>query len=177
MNGTNYITIGYNFLQLTINSIDEMKKQGNKSSLIMRGGLTNDEAWVEYNERTKWNDNNIGIPVLFNFFHGTELILKGLILYCDGELETKNHRLSDLLEKLKKCPSPPDRNVLDHFHTIIHNNGFEYFLEENNTSIDSFYEVFKYIRQNEKYKKLKTKSTKFTPIYNYFIEIGEMLLK
>lgn|SRR5690554_275035 len=144
MNGTNYITIGYNFLQIAINAIGEMKKQGNKTTLIMKGGLTDDEAWAEYDELTKWNDNNIAIPVLFNFFHGSELILKGLILHCGGDLGTKNHKLSDLLLKLKNCPSPPHKNVLDHFDKIIKDNGFEGFFIEHNTSTDSFYEIFKY---------------------------------
>lgn len=144
MDGTNYITIGYNFIQLVINSIGEMKKQGNKSTLITKGDLTETDFWAEYNEITKWNDNNIAIPLLFNFFHGSELILKGLIINCGGKLERNDHKLSNLLAKLKNCPSPPEKNVLEHFEKIIENNGFEDFFKENNTSIDSFYEIFKY---------------------------------
>ena len=34
--------------------------------------------------------------------------------------------------------------MLDHNDKIIQNNGFENFFKENNTSTDSFYEVFKY---------------------------------
>lgn len=92
MEGTNYITIRYNFLQIAINAIGEIKKQGNKTTLLLKDGLISDEAWSKYDELTKWNDTNIVIPVLFNFFHGSELILKGLILCCGGELERSNHK-------------------------------------------------------------------------------------
>lgn len=102
MKGTNYTSIGYNFLQLTINSIEELEKQGNKRAVAMGGELSEEEFWFEFEKRTKWNDQNIAIPVLFNFFHGVELMLKGLIFFCGGELANKTHKLSHLLNSLKK---------------------------------------------------------------------------
>lgn len=144
MNGTNYVTIGYNFLQLAINSIEEMQKQGNKSLISINSDLSDDEAWLKYDELTKWNDFNIAIPVLYNFFHGVELILKGLILKCGGSLEKKNHNLNWHFNKLKKCPKPPDKNVIDHFEKILFDNGFNDYFKENKATSDSFYEVFRY---------------------------------
>jgi len=80
MNSSAFIGLGYNFLQLTINSIEELENQGNKNLLFLDGNLSEDESWLKYDQQTKWNDNNIAIPVLFNFYHGIELVLKGLIL-------------------------------------------------------------------------------------------------
>jgi hypothetical protein len=75
---------------LTINSIEELEKQGNKNLLFFDGNLSEDESWLKYDQQTNWNDNNIAIPVLFNFYHGIELVLKGLILKCGGEIQ-KGH--------------------------------------------------------------------------------------
>jgi len=143
MKGTNYITIGYNFLKLSVNSIEEMEKQENKSAIFSDGGKSEEDSWHEFEQRTKWNDQNIGIPVLFNFFHGVELILKGLILHCDGEINEKTHKLTGLLEKLKQTANHPN-SLTNHFHQILSNNGFEPFFEQNGKNVDSFYELFKY---------------------------------
>jgi hypothetical protein len=149
MNGSNYIGVGYNFLKLSINSIDEMIKQGNKRLIISSADQSNDDEWKEYDEQTKWNDQNIGIPILFNFFHGTELILKGLILQCGGIIEQKTrHKLSDLLKNLKNCPNPPNDKLVNHLQKIINGIGLEDFFEINSSSVDSFYELFKYPKLN-----------------------------
>ena len=148
MNGTNFITIGYNFLRLSINSIEEMNKQGNKTMIFMNGDLSDEDSDLEFNERTKWNDQNIGIPILFNFFHGIELILKGLIIHCGGELGSNNHKLTDLLEKLKNMPNAPSEQLLDHFKNVLMKNGLDDFFQENNKTVDSFYILFKYPEHN-----------------------------
>jgi HEPN domain-containing protein len=147
MKGSNYITIGYNFLQLTINSINELVNQGNRSLVITSGNKTDEEAWKEYEVKTKWNDQNIAIPVLFNFFHGTELVLKGLILHCGGVVK-RTHRLTVHLESLRQCPNPPNESLLNHLQKIISDNGLEDFFKTNNSSVDSFYELFRYPEMN-----------------------------
>ncbi len=143
MEGSNYISIGYNFLQLVVNSVEEMEKQENRSSTIVSGDLPDDEAWAIHHERTKWNDQNIAIPILFNFFHGYELILKGLIVHCGGKLN-RTHKLTKLLEDLKKSPENPDNKLITHLQIVIYENGFEHFFIENNSSVDHFYDLLKY---------------------------------
>jgi HEPN domain-containing protein len=158
MDGTNFITIGYNFLRLSINSIEEMNKQGNKTMIFMNGDLSDEDSDLEFNDRTKWNDQNIGIPVLFNFFHGIELILKGLIIHCGGELADNKHKLTTLLEKLKNTPNAPSESLLDHFKNVLMKNGLDAFFQENNKTVDSFYILFKYPEHNN------GKSIKFYPL-------------
>jgi len=144
MDGSSYISVGYNFLQISINSIEQMIIQGNKTLVISNLEEIRNDGWAEYHEKTKWNDQNIGIPVLFNFFHGFELILKGLIVVSGGDLVNNSHRLDGLLKKLKSCSKPPHKNILDHFEKILTNNGLESFFKINNTNVNSFYELFKY---------------------------------
>ena len=142
MDGSDFIGLGYNFLQLTINAIEEMEKQGNKSLLFFSGDNSDNELKTKYDEKTKWNDNNIAIPVLFNFYHGVELVIKGLIVKCGGQL-TKMHKLSDLLKELKKSPNPPSEDLINHIEEILKFN-LNNFFDSNNKSVDSFYESFKY---------------------------------
>jgi HEPN domain-containing protein len=142
MDGSDFIGLGYNFLQLTINSIEEMEKQGNKSLLFFPGNISDDEMKSQYDEKTKWNDNNISIPVLFNFYHGVELVIKGLIVKCGGQLTTM-HKLSDLLKELKKSQNPPSEDLINHFEEILKFN-LNNFFDSNNKSVDTFYESFKY---------------------------------
>ncbi|WP_274475610.1 HEPN domain-containing protein [Mangrovimonas aestuarii] len=144
MKGTNFTSIGFNFLQLSINAIEEMNKQGNATSIFMDGNLSDEDAELEFAERTKWNDLNIGIPILFNFFHGIELILKGLIIHCGGELVGKNHKLTNLLENLKNTPNAPSDSLIEHFKNVLHNNELSDFFTLNNKTVDSFYILFKY---------------------------------
>ena len=142
MKGSDFIGLGYNFLQLTINSIEEMEKQGNKSLLFFHANISDDEMKSQYDVKSKWNDNNIAIPVLFNFYHGIELVLKGLILKCGGEIQ-KKHTLINCLENLRNTSNPPSNDLINHFNMILKfdlNN----FFKSNNKSVDSFYESFKY---------------------------------
>lgn len=58
-----------------------MGKQGNKK-LIMSlydPNETDEQSRQNYYQKTKWNDFNIGVPILFNFYHGLELCMKGLL--------------------------------------------------------------------------------------------------
>lgn len=142
MNSSAFIGLGYNFLQLTINSIEELEKQGNKNHLFLDGNLSEHESWLKYDQLTKWNDNNIAIPVLFNFYHGIELVLKGLILKCGGEIQ-KRHKLSLLLENLKKSPNPPNLELLNHFEQIL-SYDLNSFFSSNNKTADDFFELLKY---------------------------------
>jgi hypothetical protein len=147
-----YIGLGYRFLQMTVNAIDEMEKQGNKSTIWSDGSLNEEDSWENYHNSTKWSDQNIAMPTLFNFYHGVELVLKGLIIRCGTNKIKKIHRLSELLGKLSKCPVPPDQILQDFFRELLlfDPNGF---FEKNNSSSDKYYLLFRYpelINENEK---------------------------
>lgn len=146
MKGSDFIGLGYNFLQLTINSIEEMEKQGNKSLLFFPASISYDEIKTQYDEKTKWTDNNIAIPVLFNFYHGVELVLKGLILRCGGEI-VKTHNLTNITLKLKSSPNPPNIRLLNFFDNILQFD-LNKFFNTNKRTVDSFYESFRYPQFN-----------------------------
>ena len=96
-----YISHSYNFWSLTRNSIEEMEKQGNKTIIVSEysENITEKQSWKNYELLTNWNDQNIGIPVLFNFYHGLELFMKGLLEIKRITFETSKHNLKSLYEK------------------------------------------------------------------------------
>lgn len=56
----------------------------------------------EYNNRTKCSDFNIFVPALFFFFHGTELLIKGLLTYKNINFE-KKHYIDELINQLSSA--------------------------------------------------------------------------
>lgn len=75
-------------------------ENGNKSFVILEDKESWDEASNAFYEKTKWSDHQLGIPVLFNFYHGIELILKGFL--ANEEDIKPNHKISELLRNAYK---------------------------------------------------------------------------
>ena len=93
----NYIGITYQFWNLVRESINEMEKINNVSLLISGhdSNISDAESREIYEEKTKWNDFKIGVPVLFNYYHGLELLMKGLLQEINVEPRKKNHKLTE----------------------------------------------------------------------------------
>jgi len=120
-----------------------MEAQGNRT-LILTSAESSEEFWEKYEHLTRWNDFNIGVPILFNFYHGLELMLKGLILECGLSLDSKNHKLSQLLNKLKSGDKTPSIGVIQILEKYINHGPFIEFFNSNSSSIDNFYQLLKY---------------------------------
>jgi hypothetical protein len=156
----NYIGLSYQFLHLSREAIKEMELQGNRTTIISKAdGESNN--WEKYEELTRWNDFNIGVPILFNFYHGLELMLKGLILECGENLEAKDHKLSNLLGKLKSSESPPSDGVIQIFDKYVNQGPFIEFFNSNDSNIDNFYQLLKYPEsmKNEQFRFYEIRGT------------------
>lgn len=143
MNGASYINLGYNFLQVVVNSIEEMEKQSNANVIFSYSYDSDEQGWLDYEKKTRWNDNNIGIPILFNFFHGVELVLKGLIINNAGD-PNKGHKLNLLLEELENRLFPKDEKLIIHFKNIIFDKELLSFFKENETKMNEYHLLLKY---------------------------------
>jgi len=141
----NYFGVGYQFLNLTRESINEMVKQGNHTLLFSDPTPNDDDSWAKYEERTRWNDFNIGVPILFNFYHGLELILKAIIKELDIELKKKNHNLNALLDLLKNLNNSELKKIIEIFDIHLSNKSpFYDFFEQNGGTANNYYEMLKY---------------------------------
>lgn len=98
----------------------------------------------QYMEKTKWSDHNLVIPLLFNFYHGLETILKGY-LCVQGKAET-THKLSQLLNNFKA--EFKQSNLIPYFEKYIVKEQLPDILYEfctiSNTNIDDYYQSLKY---------------------------------
>ena len=143
----NYIGITYQFWNLVRESINEMEKIKNVSLLISGhdSNISDAESWEIYEEKTKWNDFKIGVPVLFNYYHGLELLMKGLLNEINVEPRKKNHKLTEYYAQIIVHESkftPEIINTLGQF--LKKNNRFEKFFTDNGGSVDDFYIMLRY---------------------------------
>jgi len=137
------------FFTLVENSLEKLIESGNIDS-IFTGKLPKEALKEEYDRRTKWSDFRIITPVLFNYFHGLELNLKGLkyLLEYPPSRRGLNHKLSGLysdferlypretryLEIIKECLYPSQELIILR----------DFYVENQLENSDVFYEVFKY---------------------------------
>lgn len=87
-----YLTIGIQYLNLVDSVCQKIIESGNPLIVIKNGRITPED----YLEAVRWSDHNLIIPVLFNFYHGIELLLKGFAI-LGGENITNKHKLSELV--------------------------------------------------------------------------------
>jgi len=105
-------------------------------------------------EATKWSDLNISIPLLFNFYHGLELTLKGFLIIKGGKFKS-SHKLSVLLSKfVEEFSNKPLIKPIEKYIdcTKLPNILLE-FCKESSITIDDYYQSLKYPESNngEKY--------------------------
>lgn len=87
-----YWKIGIQYLHLVEVVIGESIKQGNPFAITSDAPI----SLEQYAQETKWSDHSLVIPLLFDFYHGLEVLLKGFLV-AKGQSTKKNHKLSELL--------------------------------------------------------------------------------
>jgi hypothetical protein len=148
-----YISHSYNFWTLTRNSIEEMERQGNKNYVVSEYSerVTEKESWQNFELQTKWNDQNIGIPILFNFYHGLELYMKGLLEMKKISFEKKRHNLKLLFELIKTNENLYSIELISLLEKHIDNpEEYNNFFKDNKIEVNNFYECFRYPENNNK---------------------------
>jgi len=137
-----FLTLSIKYLDLAKNVSDENVRRGNHHMIVGDEKMTE-----EYGETTKWSDFNISIPVLFVFYHGLELLLKGFLLLRNDYILESRHRIEALFREFQKQYSKKRKIIviLEKYLTI---NSMPDFLADclknNNISIDKLHEFLRY---------------------------------
>jgi len=138
-----YWTTGSYFLNLVEVACGELVQREN-AYFVVSSNLDEATRMVNFREQTKWSDVSIGVPLLFNFFHGIELVLKGFNL-VKGD-KANHHRLTELaavFEKNYPC-SEIGKIINAYIGKLEETSPLGQFFKANGLSADDWYEAFKY---------------------------------
>lgn len=175
-----YWTIGIQYLHLVQTVANKMIQQGNKHII-----LSDEEISLEqYAYQTKWSDFNLIVPLLFNFYHGVEVLLKGFLVAKETLGKKSNHNLTDLLTKFGE--SFPNHNLNILFARYVDKGQLPEplasFCLDSSISIDDYYQALKYPdsncgKKNFKHISLKYRSDKGLEFLNGLVsDIGQIRL-
>ena len=134
-------TVGIQYLHLVQSISNETHQQGNAHFVVSNTEITA----TAYAEATKWSDHNLVIPLLFNFYHGLEVILKGYI-HANESGAIHSHKLSELLITFKSYhPCSPLYALFEKY--IIQTKLpaiLAEFCSTSSITIDEYYQALKY---------------------------------
>lgn len=144
----NFIGLAYQFWDLTRESIVEMEKLENRKMIFYDydASISEEDSWKKYEYDTRWNDFNVGVPVLFNFYHGLELFMKGLLQEI-GKLDSDkmNHKLTDLFHEIADNQNSFTYEIIELLKYYLDSeNPFQQFFKDNEGDINDFYLFLRY---------------------------------
>jgi hypothetical protein len=138
------------YFQLTRNCLEELIKSGNSNYLRTNfdENISKEESDFALKEKTKWSDYNVIQPILFNFYHSLELLMKGIIvLKQESPIETR-HNLEKLFSTISEIGlnSPIMLEKLEKYclNKKNDNSPISRFLKTNNETPSNFFHYLKY---------------------------------
>ena len=171
-------TMGQQYLHLSRVVAEQIVDARNQVVATFWGSKSPDEEAEEFDRQTKWSDARLIEPLMFNFYHGLELTLKGFLLLARGPEATLNHRLANLLAAFTE--DYPDETTLirvfqKYLTVCMMPDILREFVEHNDLPVDRFFESFRYpydknLDQNFKHIMLKYKTRETLPFYEDLVE-------
>lgn len=158
-----FLTLSQKYLHTTKNILGQTIKTGNQ---WIADFDDEDKMWDKYFEVTKWSDFQTIIPTLFLFFHGLELLCKGLIFLANEDVINNlnlNHNIEELCYKVEKTyvGNPELVNTLKKYSHLNQNTPYiiQNFINKNQgiNNIQTFYQSLRY-----------PSATQLKTTYNYF---------
>lgn len=136
-----YWNVAIQYLHLAQHVSDAIVTQGN---LWIVAGEPQDPD-TEYFEKTKWSDHNLGMPLLFSFYHGLEVTMKGFIVAAGEEPETK-HKLTDLFGRasvgIEACGLRPV--LAKYLDSAEVPSPLREFFDSSKINVDQYYQALRY---------------------------------
>ena len=158
--GLGLLTLADKYLGLVRNVLQENIKGG--QCPVRSYDVSNNKSfdWEKYFEDTKWDYREIIIPILFNFYHGLELRMKGSLVLLSHYNISADHKLTGLLNDFRKNYKNQHKTI-QFLEKYIDTNFMPEYLKswfvKHNLQIDNYYHFLKYPFDK-----------KFEKSYNYF---------
>jgi len=143
LNSLSFLTLGLTYLRLASNVFQETIKQGNNWMLVL------DEPIIDesYDEATKWSDFNIIEPTLFDFYHGLELIMKGILFLSNNAVEAQ-HNFRESLNQIvliNDLQAPVKKILEEHIDISKMDSFISQFMKNNGqNNVNKLYETLRY---------------------------------
>lgn len=139
-------TTAIDYLALVENVANETIKQGNVWTLV-RGHKEGPITDAEYVNATQWSDHRIITPLLYNLYHGIELLVKGFLLAPPASTVEAKHTLQKLCcEFVQKYPQETEINrfLIKYTEEASLPPLLSEFLKSNKLSFKELYQALRY---------------------------------
>jgi hypothetical protein len=142
-----YLKIGLQFMNIVTAVAGETLAQKNALIFVSDEQINLDQ----YSKATQWSDFRVVIPLLFNFYHGLEVILKGFLVSTDGSSRS-THKLSKLIEDFELAFPGMSIGIIARKYTEQSQMPkiLKEFCDASNITIDQYYQALKYPESTSK---------------------------
>jgi len=170
-------TVASKYFNMAMRTATEIAVHGNPSSAVNTRPLTAEEI----QDRSKWSDTDLSVPLLFSFYHGLEVMIKGFLM-AEGQ-PAKGHKLSKLLDKtMVYHPDEPAFQLMSNYiNPSDLSSPLKEFFENNEITPDMFYEALKYPETNKgktiSHIQLKYGGSSTVGFYNQLAQDAERISK
>jgi hypothetical protein len=165
-------TLALQYLSLVENAARETVDQGNVSGLVT--DYKDGEPTVDdYFEKTRWSDHRLIMPLLFNLYHGFELLVKGFLLARKPEVVEAHHGIQEWVEQFAQL-FPMENDLRECFLKYTQPDRLPklitQFLSDNQLQFGQLYEALRYPTDKKfdnikRYIQLKYKGTEGLPFF------------
>ena len=146
-----FLALADNNFLLVQNVLEENIKQGNVPWVTGWGEISEREL----NEKIKWSDINI-FPILFNFYHSLELLMKGFLILADNYEIKQSHNFEKIFNNFQKYYQVQEiNNILSKYlNPCFMPNLLSEWMKENQINATQLHEFLEYPYDIELQKKL-----------------------
>ena len=166
-------TVAFQYLMLVENVARETAAQGN-TWFMTKDAKDGDITVEEYAEDTRWSDHTLIIPLLFNLYHGIELLVKGFLLASPSQNVKPRHSIGRLCREFSQA-YPDEEGLIAFFGRFTEEQRLpallSNFLRENGLTLDDLYQAVRYPSDQDfqalrKYVELKYKGQDGLPFFS-----------
>jgi hypothetical protein len=169
--------LGLKYIHLVRITAEQVVEHRNSIVAMWWGEKSSEEETAELAQQTNWSDARLVEPLLFNLFHGIELLLKGFALFEEDESPELNHKLTPLLQSFKDM-YPEEAKLTAVFERYVNDavmpELLRDFLNDNNATVDDYYQLLRYpfdfnFTKEHDHFKLKYKGAEGLPFYQELV--------
>lgn len=139
-------TVAFQYLMLVENVARETMSDKNPLGLtkdLTNGPITENELL----EATRWSDHTLIIPLLFNLYHGIELLVKGFLLIAPNVNVKPSHGIQSLCRQFSAA-YPNEKELNAFFQKYTEESQLppllSEFLSDNTLTFDGLYQSLRY---------------------------------